>query len=128
MEARETLYDEIGGAPAIDAAVDDVYRRVLGDPILASFFQETDVRRLKAHQRAFLTTALRGGGGYNGRTMRAAHRGRGITDAHFNRVAVHLTATLVSLGVADGLVGEVIGAIAPLRAEIVDEPPSERAA
>ena len=55
--------------------------------------------------------------------MRAAHQGRGITDAHFDRVAAHLSATLASLGVADTLIGEVIDAIAPLRAEITDGPP-----
>jgi len=29
------LYDQIGGAAAVDAAVDIFYRRVLGDPSIA---------------------------------------------------------------------------------------------
>jgi hemoglobin len=128
VESKRSLYDEIGGAPALDAAVEEFYRRVLGDPMLAGFFGKTDLTRLKAHQRAFFTMALRGGGSYNGRTMRAAHQGRGIADAHFDRVAMHLSATLFSLGVSEKLVGGVIGAIAPLRAEVVDEPASEKAA
>jgi len=100
----------------------------LSDPLLASFFENTDVKRLKGHQRAFFTMALRGGDGDSGRSIRAAHQGRGITDAHFNRVAMHLTATLISLNVPDRLIDGVLGAIAPLRAEIVDGSPIERAA
>ena len=49
-----SIYDSIGGAPAVRAAVDDFYERVLGDPRLAPFFTGTDMNRLKSHQRAFI--------------------------------------------------------------------------
>ena len=120
MESQQTIFDLIGGAPAIAAAVDEFYTRVLADEMLAGFFRDTDLERLKGHQRAFFAFALRGSGSYNGRTMRAAHAGRGITDAHFDRVALHLTETLLALGVPESLVQQVIGGVAPLRAEIVD--------
>jgi hemoglobin len=125
---QPTLFDAIGGDPAIAAAVEEFYRRVLADPSLAPFFADTNVGRLKAHQRAFLTLALRGSGTYNGRTMRAAHAGRGITDAHFDRVAAHLGATLAALDVPADLIEQIIGGIAPLRPDIVDAPTASRAA
>jgi hemoglobin len=118
----------MGGAPAIDAAVDQFYRRVLSDAMLIPFFHQTDLKRLKAHQRAFLTMALRGHGSYNGRTMRAAHQGRGITDAHFNRVAAHLNETLLALGVPAALADQVIGLAASLRGDIVDDATTDKAA
>ena len=114
-----TLYERLGGGPAVAAAVDEFYRRVLADPQLAPFFVGTDMRRQKAHQAAFLAQALRGPGRYTGRSMREAHAGMGITDDHFNRVAGHLAATLSALGVGELLIAEVIGNVAPLRSEIV---------
>jgi hemoglobin len=125
---QPTLFDAIGGDTAIATAVEEFYRRVLADPSLAPFFADTNVDRLKAHQRAFLTLALRGSGTYNGRTMRAAHAGRGITDAHFDRVAAHLVATLTALQVPAELIEQIIGGIAPLRPEIVDAMAGSRAA
>ena len=49
-----SIYDSIGGAPAIRVAVDDFYARVLADARLAPFFTGTDLHRLKVHQRAFI--------------------------------------------------------------------------
>jgi NTE family protein len=55
-----SIYDSIGGAAAVRAAVDDFYDRVLADPELAPFFDGTDMRRLKAHQRSFVAAAIGG--------------------------------------------------------------------
>ncbi|MGH3417371.1 MAG: group I truncated hemoglobin, partial [Actinocrinis sp.] len=70
-----SIYETIGGAGAVHAAVDDFYARLLADPRLAPFFAEIDLRRLKTHQRAFLTAALGGAQLYQGRDMAAAHAG-----------------------------------------------------
>lgn len=126
--SHASLFDVIGGDAAISAAVDLFYDRVLADPMLAPLFVHTDLARLKGHQRAFLALLLRGSGTYNGRTMRAAHAGRGITGAHFDRVATHLVETLAALGVPAELIGQILGGVAPLRDEIVDVPVSEAAA
>lgn len=115
----DTLYARLGGAAAIDAAVTEFYQRVLKDGELAPFFLTVNMDIQRRKQREFLTTALGGPNVYKGPSMRQAHAGLGITDDHFNRVAGHLQATLERLGVAAALVGEVIGAVAPLRAEIV---------
>lgn len=116
-----TIYDSIGGETAVATAVDNFYDRVLDDPELKPFFDGIDVQRLKRHQRAFIGAALGGPGGYNGRGMRKAHEGLGITTAHFERVVDHLTATLVGLGVPDDTVKTIGGTLAPLRADIAQE-------
>src|SRR3954447_13881267 len=38
------IYDSIGGPPAVSAAVDDFYLRVLADPALAPFFAGIDMQ------------------------------------------------------------------------------------
>ena len=73
-----SIYDEIGGNEAVTAAVDVFYGHVLGDPVLAPWFRATDMRRQKAHMRAFMAAALGGPQIYGGRDMAAAHAGLGI--------------------------------------------------
>ena len=122
-----SIYDSIGGAPAVGAAVDDFYARVLADPRLAPFFTSVDLHHLKAHQRAFIAAAIGGSEIYQGRDMAAAHAGLAITDADFDAVVGHLVATLTGLGVPPETIGQIGGALAPLRADIVTAPADELA-
>ena len=55
-----TLFERLGGMVSIDVAVDRFYDRLLADPDLAGFFDQVDLRRLRAHQKAFLAMALGG--------------------------------------------------------------------
>jgi hemoglobin len=117
--SEKSIYEAIGGEAAVAAAVEVFYQRVLADPALSGYFAHTDMERLQRHQRAFFAMALRGPNQYSGQSMRAAHAGRGITDADFDRVAMHLVATLDTLGVPASLTEQIVQQIAPLRGEIV---------
>ena len=114
-----SIYSEIGGRPAVDAAVSDFYQRVLADPSLSPYFEGVDLDRLKRHQRAFIGVALGGPVAYSGRTMADAHAGLDITSEAFDRVVEHLAATLTSLGVPDATIGDIAGALLPLKGDIV---------
>ena len=81
-----SIYDQIGGGPAVAAAVDDLYARVQGDRKLAHYFTGVDMGRQKTHLRAFVAAALGGPQLYAGRDMRAAHGGLRITAAAFDGV------------------------------------------
>ncbi|HSR08891.1 MAG TPA: methyl-accepting chemotaxis protein [Bryobacteraceae bacterium] len=116
----ESIYDRIGGAPALQAAVDAFYVRVLADPALKTFFEKTNMAALKTRQRAFFGQALGGPEVYRGRDMRSAHARIQITQTHFDKVAGHLVDTLKSLGVDQETIGEIVAAVAPLAAEIVN--------
>lgn len=122
QDTQMTIYEAIGGQPAILAAVDLFYHRVLADPLLAPYFAATPLPRLKGHQAAFLAQALHGPARYPGRSMQEAHAGLGITDEAFDRVAEHLAQTLTSLGVGSDQVEMVLNTIASLRAAIVAAP------
>ncbi len=106
-----TLYERIGGAPAVEAAVDLFYRKVLSDPKIGRFFDDTDMEAQRAKQKSFLTMAFGGPNGYTGKDLRKAHAklvAKGLNDSHFDAVANHLQATLKELGVAPDLVAEVL--------------------
>lgn len=114
-----SLYDAIGGRPALVAAVDMLYGRLLDDPVLGPFFPNgVDVK----HRRfvvTFLGQVLGGPERYHGPDLGEAHGHLGITDAAFDRTAGHLDATLEDLGVPRGLVDRIIGIVAGLRPTLV---------
>jgi hemoglobin len=122
--AEVSIYDAIGGETALVAVVDDFYVRVLADPQLASFFAGANMPKLKGRQVEFFAAALGGPDVYQGAGLRDAHRGRGISQADFNQVAVHLTASLAAAGVPAETIGQIAAAITPLADDIVSGGPS----
>jgi hemoglobin len=117
--AEASIYEAIGGEPALVAVVDDFYGRVLSDAQLAAFFAGANMPKLKGRQVEFFAAALGGPNLYQGASMRQAHAGRGISQADFDRVAVHLTASLADAGVPAEIITEIVAAIVPLADDIV---------
>lgn len=117
-----SLYERIGGGPAINVAVDRFYERVLADPDLKDFFSDVSMSRLKAHLFAFLSQALGGSKHYTGASMRDAHSRLAIEQRHFDGVAVHLVKTLRELAVPGDAIGAIDAALTPLSKEIVNTP------
>ena len=114
-----SVYDELGGAAPVKAAVTVFYDRVLADPSLAHWFEGIDMSRLKAHQRAFLAAALGGPDLFSGRDLVGAHAGLAITDAAFDSIVEHLIVSLHDLGVADDVVAAIRTRLEPLRDDVV---------
>lgn len=114
-----SLYYAIGGRPALIAAVDQFFARLLDDAVLAPFFPHgVDVK----HRRFVVTVlgeALGGPERYHGPDLGMAHGHLGITDALFDRTAGHLDATLEDLGLPRRLVDRIISIVADLRPTIV---------
>lgn len=105
-----TLFDQLGGAAAVEAAVDNFYRRVLSDDRVSRFFEGVDMDRQRAKQKAFLTMAFGGPHNYSGKDMRNGHAHlvkMGLDDSHVDAIIEILGATLKELGVADGLIQQV---------------------
>lgn len=119
-----SIFDSIGGAPAVSVAVDKFYERVLADAQLAHYFAGVDIDKLKSHQRAFIAAAIGGPNVYRGRDMATAHAELGITDPDFDAVVGHLVSTLTELGVPNEIIADIGNALAPLRSDIVSVPAS----
>jgi hemoglobin len=119
-----TLFEQIGGSKAMDAAVDLFYRRVLSDDRISHFFDGVDMGRQSAKQKAFLTMVCGGPNNYTGLDMRKGHAPlvkRGLNDMHFNAVAEHLGGTLKELGVADPLIQQVLQAAESMRKDVLNK-------
>jgi hemoglobin len=104
------LYDDLGGAAAVEQAVDIFYRKMLLDDRVAEYFESVDMDGQRAKQKAFLTMVLGGPNNYAGKDMRAAHAHlvkRGLSDLHVDVVIEHLGETLKQLGANEQQIAEV---------------------
>ena len=119
-----TLFERIGGADAVDAAVDGFYGKVLADDRIKHFFEGVDMERQAEHQKRFLTFAFGGAPDYPGRAMRAVHKRlveeMGLSDEHFDAVLEDLGATLRELGVAEDLISEAAGIAESTRNDVLN--------
>ena len=116
-----SIHDAIGGYEAIEIVVEDFYTRVLADDQLSGFFAGSNMNRLKGKQVEFFAAALGGPEPYTGAPMKQVHQGRGIMMSHFAMVAGHLTDSLSAAGVPAATIDDIIGAIAPLAADIASD-------
>jgi hemoglobin len=117
-----SLYDQLGQQAGITTAVDHFYKRVLGDPSLAPYFERADVDQVRQHQVALLSTVSGGPEQYSGRAMDLSHRRLGITDEAFDTVVGHLGATLDDLGVTADVRDQVAAVLVAQREHIVTAP------
>ena len=108
--SNDTLFDQLGGEAAVNAAVDIFYRKVLADHRINRFFDNVDMEKQAAKQKAFLTMAFGGPHNYTGEDMRKGHAHLvklGLDDSHFDAVMEHLGATLTELNVPQELISQV---------------------
>lgn len=114
-----SLYEAIGGAGAVDAAVNRLYVKVLGDPLLAPLFHGMNMESQRHKQKLFFTTLFKGETEGLQTYMRVAHKrlvDEGlIGEAHFDAVALHLQATLEDLSVPHKLTAQIMTAAAGLK-------------
>jgi len=104
-----SLFADIGGEGAVNAAVDIFYGKVLKDDRIKHFFDGVDMSRQAAKQKAFLTMAFGGPHNYSGEDMRKGHAhlvAKGLNDSHFDAVMENLGATLTELNVPGHLIAQ----------------------
>ncbi len=123
VSEEKSLFEQLGGDAAVNAAVDIFYRRVLADAYVVRFFEGVDMDKQAAKQKAFLTMAFGGPHNYTGKDMREGHRHlikMGLNDSHFEHILMHLRATLSELTVPDHLIQQVIAIADSTRDDVLD--------
>ena len=117
---QQSLYDRLGGAAAVTAVVDDFVGRCAADSRINGKFARTDIPRLKAMLVEQVSAATGGPVQYTGRSMAETHRGMGVTGGEFEALVEDLLATLNQFNVPGSLQTELIGILAPIRADVVE--------
>jgi hemoglobin len=120
MGKEKSLYERLGGKGAITAVVDDFVGRVAADQRINSFFATTDIPTLKMHLVNQICQASGGPCKYTGRDMKTAHRGMGVSNAHFDALVGDLVATLDKFKVPAKEKNELLSVLGPMRKDIVE--------
>jgi hemoglobin len=119
MTKEPSLYDRLGGKPAITAVVDDFVGNLAADPRINMQFANANIPRLKAMLVDQICAGTGGPCTYSGRDMKTAHAGTKCTDAQFNALVEDLVKSLNKFKVPDKEQKELLAILGPMRSDIV---------
>lgn len=117
---ERSLYDRLGGIDAITAVVESFRDRVAQDNRINQKFAKTDLARLTKMLIDQVCEATGGPCRYTGRSMKDAHAGMAVTSGEFDALVEDLVATLNHFKVGKREQDELLGALGPMRSEIVE--------
>lgn len=118
--SSRSLYERLGGLPAIEAVVTDFVGNVAADERINAPFAVSDLKLLHRRLVEFVCVATGGPCKYTGRDMKTVHRGMGVTGLQFDALVEALVKTLDKFKVPEREKSELLGALGPLRGEIVE--------
>ncbi len=118
-QAQKSLFDRLGGLPAITAVVDEFVNRTTQDERIKDRFFNTDGVQLKKLLTEFVCMATGGPCKYSGRDMTTTHAGMDLVDDEFTALVENLVGALDKFKVPEKEKGEILGALGPLKPEIV---------
>ena len=124
----KSLYERLGGEPAIRAVVSDFVDRSAADPKVnftrkgtSKEWQATPeaVQQLKTRLTEFVAQGTGGPAKYTGEDMRRVHTGMKITNEEFNAMGEHLKASLRKHNVPQREQDELMAIIESTRKDVV---------
>ena len=116
-----SLYDRLGGKPAITAVVDDFIGNVAADTRINRRFAGADIPHLKA---SLVDQICAGSGGpctYKGPDMKTAHKGMRIRDNEWDALVEDLVKSLDKFKVPAQEKNELLGVLGPMKPDIVGQ-------
>jgi hemoglobin len=129
--ATPSLYERLGGEPAITAVCADFVGRAAKDPQVNFFRKDVpgypawnpsaeELAAFNKHLVQFVCMAAGGPQKYEGKSMKESHAGMKITEAQFNAIAADLSASLDQFKVPAKEKGELLAAVAGTKKDIVE--------
>jgi len=120
---EKTLCERLGGTGAIAAVVDSFAQKLSQDERVNKKLAKSDAERLGTNVKAFVGVATHCRGvKYTGRSMQRAHRNMAVTEGEFNAAVEDLVQTLDEFKVPEKEKNELLGALGPLKKDIVEKP------
>jgi hemoglobin len=125
-EVHGSLYQRLGGMPAIRAVVDDLVTRILADERVNKWFAHAaaDPAKATAYKEKLADFLCQSTGGpcqYAGPDIVTAHKGRAVTEEAFNAVVEDLVATLDKLKVPEKEKSDLLGILGPMKMAVVQK-------
>jgi len=117
--AEKTLYERLGGKPAVTAVISQFVDYNNADEVIKSRWDPDNVENLKLYLTELVCNATGGGCIYTGQHMDVAHAGLNITEEEFGRVAANLVKALDKFKVPEKEKGELMTIIGSLKDQVV---------
>ena len=119
-ERAASLYQQIGGKAALNAAVDLFYVKVLADKRVNHFFEDVNMKAQHEKQKAFLAAALGAPTPWTGKDMRKAHENLDLKESDFTAIAENLQATLTELKLDEKLIAQIMAIAASTKDDVLN--------
>ena len=116
-----SLFDRLGGRPAISAVVDRFVAKTGSDPRIEARFLNADKPHLKAAMVDHISEISGGPYKYSGKDMRAAHAGMKLTEEEFAAFMDDLKAVLDEFKVGPAEQKDVLAAFNGLKADTINQ-------
>ena len=127
VEASEasdkTLYDRLGGDPAVTAVVQGMLAYSLDDPRISEKFSNSNLERLEKLLINHLCDIADGPCTYEGQHMRVAHHGLGIESMHFNALVENMQKAMDDEGISFSTQNKLLGRLAPMHDDVTERTP-----
>jgi len=119
--AKDSLFVELGGMPAITAVVELFLAKVDNDLRINLFFEKTDHKDLRNLVIEQFCQATGGPCTYTGRSMEEAHSGMNLSDADFAAFVEDLIAALNELKVPKASQDKLLALLGPMKPQVVGQ-------
>lgn len=126
VTSRATLWERLGGEPAVRKVVHDFAETAAADPQVnvtrdGKFkLDEASVQSLENHLVDFVSKVAGGPLSYTGKNMKDAHKGMGITNSEYDAAVKHLKNALSKNGVKAKESAELVKLVESVRKDIVE--------
>lgn len=117
---QKNLYDRLGGKPALNAVVGELWNVAAADSRINSRFAHTKPEIFGAQLVDFLCQASGGPCKYTGHDMKSAHTGMMLTELEFNALAEDTIKALDKFKVPAKEKDEVIGLLGSLKGDVIN--------
>lgn len=119
--AQGSLYDRLGGKPAITSVVDDFVGNVVTDDFIKTRFRDTDAVAFKSKLVDQICEATGGPCKYTGKSMKESHAGMKISEAEFTALVNDLKKALDKNKVGAREQMELLTALGGMHDDIVNQ-------
>ena len=117
---QKSLYDRLGGKPALTAVVNEMWAVVSADTRINARFANTKPEAFGGKLVDFLCQASGGPCQYQGKDMKAAHAGMNVSEAEFNALAEDTVKVLDKFKVPETEKNEVMGLLGSLKGDVIN--------
>lgn len=115
----QSLFDRIGGTPAVTALINSLYTKITSNPITQGDFIGKDIEEIKKYQVELWSMALGSGTSYQGRSMKDAHQYLSVTEEQFNAVVDMLSETMREMSIPEDVYKIAVTHAEMFRSDIV---------